>query len=91
MTDTLVYEKKDSLSAIALLEDKEMREIEFSNGNNVSEESIYLGKVTHKLELANGSIGFLIDIGDTKDAFLNAEEKGLEEIKITEGQSLVVG
>lgn len=90
MIDTLVFEKKDSLSAIALLDDGALAEIEFANGNSIAEESIYLGKITHKLELANGKIGFLVDIGDIKDAFLNAEEQGMDEDKLTEGQSLVV-
>ncbi|MDR1694062.1 MAG: ribonuclease E/G [Lactobacillaceae bacterium] len=90
MIDTLVYENKDSLSAIALLEKKELKEIEFSDSNGVSEESVYLGKVTHKLDLANGKTGFFINIGDTQDAFLNTDEQGLDDDKITEGQSLVV-
>lgn len=93
MVYTLVCEQKDSLSAIALIEDADLKEIEFSDSSKVSEESIYLGKVTRKIDLANGKIGFFINIGDSQDAFLNAEEQGLDEdsgAKITEGQSLVV-
>ena len=35
-------------------------------------------------------VGFFVDIADGKDAFLNAEEAGLNEANMTEGQSLVV-
>lgn len=90
MIDTLVCEKKDSLSAIALIGGGNLKEIEFSDSSKVAEESIYLGKVTHRLELANGKLGFLINIGDTQDAFLNSDEQGMDDDKITEGQSLVV-
>lgn len=90
MIDTLVFEKKDALSAIALLGNGELKEIEFSDSSKVSEESIFLGKVTHKLDLANGKVGFLINIGDEQDAFLNTDEPGMDDDKITEGQSLVV-
>ncbi|MFV0626668.1 MAG: ribonuclease E/G [Alphaproteobacteria bacterium] len=90
MIDTLVFEKKDSLSAIACLIDGDMRELEFSDSKRVSEGDVYLGRLTHKLELANGKIGFFVDIKDDKDAFLNLEEQGIEEKNLTEGQSLIV-
>lgn len=90
MIDTLVYEKKNSLSAIALLGDGDLKEIEFHDSSKVSEESVYLGKVTKKIDLANGKYGFMINIGDSRDAFLNADEEDIDDEKITEGQSMVV-
>lgn len=90
MVDTLVYEKKDSLSVVALLSGGDLKEIEFSDSSKVIEGSVFLGKVTHKLDLANGKDGFLIDIGDSVDAFLNADEIGISDENITEGQSLIV-
>lgn len=89
MVDTLVYEKQDSLSAIALLSDGDLCEIDFSNDKDVAEGSVYLGKITSKLELPNGKTAFFVNIGDNVDAFLNSEEDGLEE-NLAEGQSLVV-
>ncbi|MDD4557065.1 MAG: ribonuclease E/G [Alphaproteobacteria bacterium] len=90
MIDTLVFEKRDSLSAIALLVEGDLRELEFNDSNKVSEGDVFLGKITHKLDLANGKTGFFVDIKDDKDAFLNLEEQGVEEKNLTEGQSLIV-
>ena len=90
MIDTLVYEKKNSLSAIASLVEGDLRELEFSDSNRVSEGDVYLAKITHKLELANGKTGFFVNIADEKDAFLNLEEQGIDEKNLTEGQSLIV-
>ena len=89
-TDVIVYEKKNNLTRIAMLGAGELQEIEFVKENQAAEGNIYLGKITHKLDLAHDKVGFFVDIADGKDAFLNAEEAGLNEANMTEGQSLVV-
>ena len=90
MTDTLVYEKKSNLTRLAMLEDGVLQEVEYVDEAKASEGSIYLGKITHKLELAHEKTGFFVDIKDGKDAFLMAEEHGMGESNLQEGQSLLV-
>lgn len=58
MTDTLVYEKKSNLARLAMLEDGVLQEVEYVDEAKASEGSIYLGKITHKLELAHEKTGF---------------------------------
>ena len=72
-TDVIVYEKKNNLTRIAMLGAGELQEIEFVKENQAAEGNIYLGKITHKLDLAHDKVGFFVDIADGKDAFLNAE------------------
>ena len=89
-TDVIVYEKKNALTRIALLGAGEPQEFEFIKENQATEGNIYLGRITRKLDLAHDKIGFFVDIDDGREAFLNAEETGLNEISLSEGQSLVV-
>lgn len=88
--DTIVYETKQGAARLALMEDGKLRELEIAAENRAVEGNVYLGRITRKIELANGKIGFFIELGEGREAFLNAEEGGLEELNITEGQSLVV-
>lgn len=88
--DTIVCEKKSSQIGLALIGNGKVKELEFADENRASEGSIYLGRITHKLELAHDKVGFLVDIKDGKDAFLMEEEIGLPESNISEGQSLMV-
>ncbi len=87
---TLVYEKKDDEIRVAALEDGRLAELAVYNDNRAAEGNVYLGKITHKLELANGHTGFMVNIGDKEEAFLNAYEPDLKEVNMTEGQSVVV-
>ncbi len=88
--DTLVYERKGDNVRLAALDDGRMREIDVFSENKASEGNVYLGKITHKMELANGHVGFMVNIGDGEDAFMNAYESDLKELNMTEGQSVVV-
>ena len=90
MIDTIVYEKKASLLRVAQLEEGELKEVEFVDEQKASEGSVYLGKITHKLELAHDKVGYFVDIKDGKDAFLMAEEHGMHDTNMQEGQSLIV-
>lgn len=88
--DTILYETKGSETRIALLSNGVLEELDFINSNKAAEGNIYLGRVTHKLDLAHQKVGFFVDINDSREAFLNADEIGLKELSIAEGQSIVV-
>lgn len=88
--DTLVFEKKLHGARIAGLCKGELRELEIVEESKAGEGMIFLGRVTHKVELANNRAGYFVNIGGYRDAFLNAEEPGLEELKACEGQELIV-
>lgn len=88
--DTIIYEKKNSVARIASMFDGDLRELEIIEDNKAAEGNIYLGRITHKLDLAHEKVGFFVDINDGRDAFMNADEAGLNEANMTEGQSIVV-
>lgn len=87
--DTIVYEQKNGMNKIAMLSNGKMCEYEQFKDNGVMEGNIYLGKITGKTELANGKVGFFVDINDVAPAFLNQEEYG-HEANLNVGQSVVV-
>ena len=88
--DTLVYEKNGDEARLAALDNGKMTEVDIYNESRAGEGNVYLGRITHKLELANGHTGFLVDIGDGEEAFMNAYENDLKEVNMSEGQSVVV-
>ena len=87
--DTIVYEQKNGLSKIALLEKGSLSEYEQFKDNGVCEGNVYLGKITGKAELVNGKFGYFVDISDEREAFLNGEEYG-HDANLNVGQSVVV-
>lgn len=88
--DTIVYQQEKELTTIALMGAGKLEEIEIIDNAKAAEGNIYLGKITHKLDLANGCKGYLVDIQDEKEAFFNADEYGMGDVEYTEGQSIVV-
>lgn len=89
MIDTIVYEQNGNLTSIALMGDGDLKEVDIIDKSKAAEGNIYLGKITHKLDLSNGRGGCLIDIADGKEAFLNLDDSE-KEADYTEGQSVVV-
>ena len=87
MIDTIVCDKQSGQVGIALLGDGEVKEIEFAHEDSATEGSIYLGRITRKLELAHDKVGFMVDIAGERDAFMMAEEFGLQDSNFHEGQS----
>lgn len=87
--DTIVYEKKNNIVRLAVLNNGQMVEFDTFDETSAVEGNVYLGRITHKLELANGKTAFKVNIGDTQDAFLSAFEPDLKEINMSEGQSVV--
>ena len=90
IADTLIYEKNNETVRLAALDNGNMIEFDVYNEKNAVEGNIYLGKIHKKIDLANGHFGFLVDIGDSEPAFLNAIEHDLKEINMSQGQSIVV-
>ena len=49
-----------------------------------------MGRVTKKIELPNGKRAYFVDLGENKEAFMNAEERGRDELNANEGQEVIV-
>ena len=89
-SDTIIYEKSGTDACLALLDKGQLREFELFKENGAAEGNVYLGRITKKINLAEDKIGFMVNIGDTVDAFMSAQERGLLEVNMTEGQCVVV-
>ncbi|MBP5698311.1 MAG: ribonuclease E/G [Alphaproteobacteria bacterium] len=89
-SDTIVYEKSGTDACLAVLDQGALREFEVFNENGAAEGNVYLGRITQKINLSEDKIGFMVNIGDSTDAFMSAQEKGLLEVNMTEGQCVVV-
>ena len=90
MIDELVIEEKNNVKKIAGLKEGKLRKFIIQDNNKPSEGNIYIGKITKKITTANGKHGFFVNIGDDKDAFINAEERDLEKLIAHEGQDIIV-
>jgi len=88
--DTIVYEKSGNDACLALLDNGQLREFTVFNENGAAEGNVYLGRIEKKINLSEDKIGFMVNIGDNKEAFMSAQEKGLLEVNMTEGQCVVV-
>jgi len=88
--DTIIYEKSGTDACLASLEQGDLREFEIFNEDGAAEGNVYLGRITKKINLSEDKTGFMVNIGDTTDAFMSAQEKGLLEVNMTEGQCVVV-
>ena len=78
------------MTGIALLENGNPEELEIITGSQAISGNVYLGKISKKVMLAGDKEGFFVNLGNGLEGFLNAEENGLSEVKLTEGQSIVV-
>ncbi len=90
MIDTLVYEAKNQIIRIAGLENGILQSLDISDLSRAAEGNIYLGRISKKIELANGKTGYFVNLGDVKEAFINAEEYGRDELNANEGQEVIV-
>lgn len=88
--DTIVYEKSGIDACLAVLDNGTLREFEVFNESEAGEGNVYLGRIIKKINLSENKYGFMVNIGDNKEAFMNAQEKGLLEVNMTEGQCVVV-
>lgn len=88
--DTIAYEKSGTDACLAVLDHGQLCEFEIFNENGAAEGNVYLGRIEKKVNLAEDKNGFMVNIGDEREAFMNAQEKGLLEVNMTEGQCVVV-
>lgn len=90
IADTIVYEKSGTDACLALLDQGRLREFNLFKENGAAESNVYLGRITKKISLSEEKTGFMVNIGDEQEAFMSAQEKGLLEVNMTEGQCVVV-
>ena len=88
--DMIVYENKNQVIRVAGLNNGVLETLEIADLNKAAEGNIYLGRITKKVELANGKTGYFVNIGDIREAFINAEEYGRDDLNANEGQEVVV-
>ena len=86
----IVYDRNDEAFGIAVFDEHGLAEIDIYNESRAIEGNVYLGKIVKKINLANDRYGFLVNIGDGHEAFLNSYEPALKEANMSEGQSVVV-
>ena len=90
MLDEIIIQTKDGIMQIAGLEKGRLGEFVIYDEKKANEGNVYLGKITKKIQTANGKEGYFVNIGASKEAFINAEENDLEDLKAHEGQDIIV-
>lgn len=88
--DTIVYEKSGNDACLAVLDNGKLKEFNLFNEEGALEGNVYLGRIIKKVDLAENKFGFMVNIGDEKEAFMSSQERGLLEVNMTEGQCVVV-
>ena len=86
----IIYDSNEDSFGIAVFDSNGLAEIDIYGESRAKEGNIYLGKIVKKINLANDRYGFMVDIGDGCEAFLNSYEPALKEANMSEGQSVVV-
>lgn len=86
----IVYDRNDEAFGIAIFDDKGLMEIDIFDQTRALEGNVYLGRIVKKIKLADDKFGFMVNIGDGVEAFLNSYEPALKEANMNEGQSVVV-
>ena len=89
MLDEIIIQTKDGIMQIAGLEKGRLGEFVIYDEKKANEGNVYLGKITKKIQTANGKEGYFVNIGAQREAFINAEEKDLEDLKAHEGRILL--
>lgn len=88
--EKIIFDRNDEAAGIAVFDETGLMEIDIYNENRAIEGNVYLGRISKKISLANDRIGFMVNIGDGREAFLNSYEPTLKEANMNEGQSVVV-
>lgn len=88
--EKIIFDRNDETSGIAVFDENGLMEIDIYNENRAIEGNVYLGRISKKISLANDRTGFMVNIGDGREAFLNSYEPTLKEANMNEGQSVVV-
>ena len=88
--EKIVYDRNEDVFGIAVFDAEGLMEIDIYNDHRAIEGNVYLGRIVKKINLANDKYGFMVNIGDGHEAFLNSYEPTLKEANMNEGQSVVV-
>ncbi len=86
----IVLDRNEDTFGIAVFDDKGLMEIDIYDEHRAVEGNVYLGRIVKKIKLANDKYGFMVNIGDGREAFLSSYEPALKEANMSEGQSVVV-
>lgn len=90
LAQKIVYDHNDTSFGIAVFDEKGLAEVDIYNEKRALEGNVYLARIVKKINLAHDKVGFMVNIGDGTEAFLNAYEPALKEANMNEGQSVVV-
>lgn len=90
MIDKIVVHDGKGIRKVAGFKNGVLKEFVVHDKSKANEGNIYLGKITKKIKTANNKEGFFVNIGSEREAFINAEEKDLEDLVAHEGQDIVV-
>lgn len=90
MLDEIIAEYKNNVKKIAGFKNGVLSEYVVQDETKPNEGNIYLGKITKKIQTANGKEGYFVNIGAGRDAFINAQEKELEDLEAHEGLDVIV-
>ncbi|MBQ9034710.1 MAG: ribonuclease E/G [Alphaproteobacteria bacterium] len=90
LAQRIVYDHNDTSFGIAVFDEKGLAEVDIYNEKRALEGNVYLARIVKKINLAHDKVGFMVNIGDDTEAFLNAYEPALKEANMNEGQSVVV-
>ena len=88
--EKIVYDHNDASFGLAVFDESGLMEIDIYTEKRAVEGNVYLGRIVKKINLANDKYGFMVNIGDGCEAFLNSYEPALKEANMSEGQSVVV-
>ena len=86
----IIYDKNEDATGLAIYDDSGLMEIDIFDAKRALEGSVFLAHIDKKIKLANDKFGFLVNIGEGYEAFLNSYEPVLKEANMSEGQSVVV-
>lgn len=86
----IIYDKNEDATGLAIYDDSGLMEIDIFDAKRALEGSVFLARIDKKIKLANERFGFLVNIGEGCEAFLNSYEPVLKEANMSEGQSVVV-
>lgn len=86
----IIYDRNNEATGIAVYDDNGLMEIDIFDAKRALEGSVFLARINKKIPLANEKFGFMVNIGEGTEAFLNSYEPVLKEANMSEGQSVVV-
>ena len=68
----IIYDKNEDATGLAIYDDSGLMEIDIFDAKRALEGSVFLAHIDKKIKLANDKFGFLVNIGEGYEAFLNS-------------------